>query len=353
MMPLCPPPARKHTAFGPSNLARGLQTKQGMRVGSLSLAVFAMSICATAQAQQSDRVNRIDGFVLDATEDAWFNEDQCADPSNTTYQLRISTQTGASVTNVYLWAGRENGECNLNDNRTDIQENCREIAGNPRTVEPDNLISNLTLQELVDTGVVACDTSGLEGTPYEIFAFRNSDPGSTDVPEGDFGISPIIVDVTPPAALNINSDVTQVGSNFSIQWTRPTDNIWIYRFYENDVDDAETATLLENVTAGQNETSKTISAANLGMGVGDTRYLYVAAQDRAFIESSGANGGNLGPLSVGTQVNFVETAGVCSATGDCGGCAVATIDRAARDVGSAILVISLAAIALAGWRRRP
>lgn len=323
-----------------------------MRAGSLSLAILALSICATAQAQQNDRVNRIDGFVLEATEDAWFNEDQCADPSGTNYQLRISTQTGTSVTSVYLWAGRENGQCNLNDNRTDIQENCREIAGNPRTVEPDNLISNLTLQELVDTGVVDCDSSGLEGTPYEIFAFRNSDPGSTGVAESDYGIAPIIVDVTPPAALNINSDLTQVGSNFSIQWTRPTDNIWIYRFYENDVDDADTATLLESITAGQNETSKTISAANLGIGVGETKYVYVAAQDRAFIESSGANGGNLGPLSVGTQVNAVETAGVCSATGDCGGCSVATMGGAARDFGSGILVVALVTIALAGWRRR-
>lgn len=352
-MPLCPPPSRKHSAFPAARLAQGLHSNRAMRGASFFAAILIASLSTTARAQQADRINRIDGFVLEATEDAWFNAEQCADPSSTTYELRITTGAGVAVTQVYLWAGREQGNCQEFENRMTTSESCREMAGNPRTVEPDNLISGLTLQELLDTGVVTCDTSGLQGTPYEIFAFRNSDPGSTDVPGTDYGIAPIIVDVAPPAELSITNNLTQVGQSFGISWTRPTDNIWIYRFYESDVDDPETARLIQNITAGQNETSQTIRASDLGMEVGDTKYIFVAAQDRAFIESSGANGGNLGPLSVGTQVNAITTTGFCEATGDCTGCSVSPLSLRDPATASTILWMGLAlAVILARRRRR-
>ncbi|MBW2686998.1 MAG: hypothetical protein JRE19_13945 [Deltaproteobacteria bacterium] len=166
------------------------------------------ALVPTSFAQLADRVNQIDGFVLEAEEIAYFNEAQCSVSDSTTYQLRLSTEAGTAVSQVYLWAGKQNGECNLNANRTDITANCREITGNPRTLEPDSLLSGLTLQELIDTEIATCDSSGLEGTPYEVFAFRNTDPGSTDVPESDYGISHLTIDVRHFASHN-RRDATQ------------------------------------------------------------------------------------------------------------------------------------------------
>lgn len=306
----------------------------------------------TASAQLNDRFNRIDGFVLEAEETAYFNIEQCEDPAATTYELRLSTQAGTSVTQVYLWAGRENGECNLNSNRTDITPNCREIAGNPRTLEPDSLISGLTLQELIDTQVVTCDTSGLQGTPYEIFVFRDSDPGSTDVPETDYGIASFRVDVTPPAKLNITNDSVLVGQSFVLSWTRPTDLIELYRFYRSDDGDPANAAVLDGVTADQNATSRTITAQQLGLGDGETTYLHVAAVDQAFQIESGARGGNVGELSDGTQVNAVATSGFCDATGECTGCSVSPMDLTdPKTLPTAALFGLLLGTAL-GWRRR-
>jgi len=317
----------------------------------LSTLAAALTVLApVAFAQLVDRVNQIDGAVLEAEEIAYFNTEQCSVPVATTFEIRLSTEAGTVVSRVYLWAGTQNGECNLNSNRTDITANCREIAGNPRTVDIDSLISGITLQELVDTGVTTCDSSGLEGTPYEVFAFRNDDPGSTDVPPTDYGISTITIDVTPPDELNINNPDTLVGQSFVISWTRPTDQIEFYRFYRSDGDDAATATLL-NVTAGENATSQTLTAQGLGLGAGETTYLYVSAVDKAFqIASNGI--GNEGPLSVSTQVNAVETTGFCDATGTCSGCSVSPMTLLGGDRSAFTWIVGLAFALVFGWRLR-
>jgi len=317
----------------------------------LSTLAAALTVLAPAAfAQLVDRVNQIDGAVLEAEEIAYFNAEQCSVPVATTYEIRLSTEAGTAVNQVYLWVGKQNGECNLNSNRTDITANCREMAGNPRTVNPDSLISGLTLQELIDTGVATCDSSGLEGTPYEVFAFRNDDPGSTDVLPTDYGIADLTVDVTPPDELNITNPDTLVGQSFVISWTRPTDQIEFYRFYRSDVDDPAAATLL-NITAGENATSQTVTAQQLGLAAGDTTYLYASAIDKAFqIDSSGI--GNEGPLSVGTQVNAVETTGFCDATGSCSGCSVSPMTLLGGESGAFTWIVGLAFGLMFVWRLR-
>lgn len=317
----------------------------------LSTLAAALTVLAPAAlAQLVDRVNQIDGAVLEAEEIAYFNAEQCSVPAATTYEIRLATEAGTAVNRVYLWAGKQNGECNLNSNRTDITANCREIAGNPRTVDIDSLISGLTLQELIDTSVVGCDSSGLEGTPYEIFAFRDDDPGSTDVLPEDYGISDLTVDVTPPDELSVTNPDTLVGQSFVISWTRPTDQIEFYRFYRSDVDDPASATLL-NVTAGENATSQTITAQGLGLAPGETTYLYVSAIDKAFqIASNGI--GNEGPLSVSTQVNVVETSGFCDATGSCTGCSVSPMTLLGGESSAFTWIVGLAFALVFGWRHR-
>jgi hypothetical protein len=93
-----------------------------------------------------------------------------------------------------MWVGVQNGECQLNDKRTDLQLLCRPMASsNPRPVGDNATVVGLTLQELVDTGIVDC--TALEGQHYEIYSFRNEDPGGTDViPEG-YGVAPFKVGV--------------------------------------------------------------------------------------------------------------------------------------------------------------
>jgi hypothetical protein len=315
-----------------------------------TLAAASIGLTPASFAQLADRVNQIDGFVLEAEEIAYFNAMQCGVSADTTYQLRLSTEAGTSVTQVYLWAGKQNGECNLNSNRTDITANCREIAGNPRTVEPDSLISNLSLQDLIDTGVVTCDSSGLEGTPYEVFAFRDADPGSTDVAETDYGISTLTVDVTPPDELTVTNADTLMGQSFVISWTRPTDQIEFYRFYQSDTDDPAAATLL-SITAGENATSQTISAQQLGLTEGDTTYLYVSAVDKAFQIASGGIG-NEGPLSTGTQANAVATSGVCDVTGSCTGCSASPMALAGGKAGTTGWLLGLVFTIALVWRLR-
>jgi len=324
-----------------------------MRNGFLFLSTFAAALTVLTPAsfaQLTDRVNQIDGFVLEAEEIAYFNAEQCDTPAETTYEIRLSTEAGTAVNQVYLWAGTQNGQCNLNSNRTDITANCREITGNPRTVNIDSLISGLTLQELADTGVVTCSSSGLEGTPYEVFAFRNDDPGSTDVPESDYGISTLTVDVTPPAELIVTNADPLMGQSFVISWTRPTDQIEFYRFYQSDTDDAATATLL-NITAGENATNQTITAQQLGMAEGDTTYLYVSAIDKAFQIASGGIG-NEGPLSTSTQANAIATSGFCDATGSCTGCSVSPLALASGGAGTAEWLLGLVFAVALGWRLR-
>jgi hypothetical protein len=151
-----------------------------------------------APGMQQDAITCINGEAP-ATDagTVYFNSENCADAANTVYDVTLANADG--VTQIYMWVGVQSGECQLNDKRTDLQLLCRPMASsNPRTVGDNATVFDLTLQDLVDTGVVDCSNTALEGQPYEIYSFRNEDPGGTDVPPDGYGVAPFRVDVTLP-----------------------------------------------------------------------------------------------------------------------------------------------------------
>jgi hypothetical protein len=146
-------------------------------------------------AQEQDAITCINGEA--PTTDAgtvYFNAENCADAANTVYDLTLANADG--VTEVFLWAGIENAGCEQAANRSVVREVCREVAGNPLTVGDNATVFDLTLQELVDTGIVDC--TALEGQHYEIFAFRAQAPGAGDVDPSMYGITQFKVGVTLP-----------------------------------------------------------------------------------------------------------------------------------------------------------
>ena len=185
----CPPTSRKHTAFGLARLAQGLHSGWGMRNGFLFFSVLTAALTALAptsfgQTEQIDAITKINGETLTSDNaDVYFNAQNCADPAATLYDLTLTNGNG--ITQAYLWAGVQNGLCNENAKRTDTQELCRPMASStPVNVGDNATIVDLTLQELVDTGIVDCANTALEGQPYEIYAFRSEDPGGNDVTTG-------------------------------------------------------------------------------------------------------------------------------------------------------------------------
>jgi hypothetical protein len=276
-------------------------------------------------------------------------------PSETTFQIRLGG-TG-SVNTVWLWVGGENAQCNLLANRNKDLGICAEmIAGNPRSVGSDFLISGITLQELLDaragdTQIVTCETSGLTGTPYEIFAFRTSAPGAGDVDPSMYGITELFVDVEPPNQPRLNT-TPQEASTFTISWgdPDPPDLIQAWKFFVSDVNDPSTATDL-GITASLTSRSQSISSAQLGLETGETAYVFMNAFDQAFVSDD--LGGNEGELSAGVMLTSVQVVGFCDATGDCSGCSVSPVSLAHGGGPSPIAWVLGLLCAMAGaWRLR-
>ncbi|MGB3051598.1 MAG: hypothetical protein WBB42_11405, partial [Polyangiales bacterium] len=119
-----------------------------------SLTAFGPTTFAQASVDLITTIND-EGFLSD-TQERFFNAVNCADPAGTSFQDRIVTSPGTSVTQVYLWVGGQNSECNLEANRTDITANrCRPVlAEAAQTVDANNLLNGLTLADLTDTGLV-------------------------------------------------------------------------------------------------------------------------------------------------------------------------------------------------------
>jgi hypothetical protein len=143
-------------------------------------------------AQEQDAITCINGEA--PTTDAgtvYFNAENCADAANTVYDLTLANADG--VTRVYLWAGIENAGCEQVSNRSVVLEVCREVAGGPQTVGDKATVFDLTLQDLVDTGIVDCNNTVPEGQLYEIYSFRNEDPGGNDVALEGYGVAPFKV----------------------------------------------------------------------------------------------------------------------------------------------------------------
>jgi len=354
-MPVCPPPSRKHTAFSRHALARGLHGNQGMRTQSLFLstllaALAALAPAAFAQATQVDSITSIDGE--DPTTDAatiYFNAENCANPASVFYDVTLFN--GDSVTSAYMWAGIQNGGCEDEANRMNTSERCRVLASSPRTVGDNATVVDLTLQELIDTTIVDCANSALEGQPYEIYSFRNEAPGANTVPPEGYGIASFVVDVVPPDELTITSGAEQVGSTFTVSWESPTDSNSIaqYKLYRNDDPDSATATDT-GFTADQNAKSVSVSAAALGLGTGDSTFLFVSAVDFAAMR---VGDGNEGPVSEATMVTAAETGGFCSdPTVDCSGCSVSPMMLANGQPSSGVWLFGLIFAIVCGWRLR-
>jgi hypothetical protein len=275
------------------------------------------------------------------------------DPSETTFEIRLQT-SGSSVSQAWLWVGGENSQCNLVANRDTTANRCGEVAGNPQSVGNNSLLTGLTLQDLLDatsggTEIVTCDSSGLEGTPYQIFVFRNQAPGSMDVDAANYGIADFLIDVEPPAAPLINT-TPQRQSNFNITWgdPDPPDLIQRWAFFFSDVDDPSTAQML-STTAPLNERSQSFSASSLGLGDGDTGYIFMTAFDQAFV--SDQLGGNESELSPSVMVTNVPVTGFCDATGDCSGCSASRMNLAAGEGPVTLLWMLALLLGLACTRR--
>ena len=317
---------------------------------TLLAAIPLLAPAALAQETQLDAITSINGEV--PTTDAatiYFNAENCADAANTVYDVTLTN--GDGVTEVFMWAGVENGNCQENDSRTNLQELCRPMASsNPRIVGDNATVFDLTLQELVDTTLVDCNNTALEGQPYEIYSFRRA-PGSDDVPPADYGTAAFRVDVTPPEQLVITSDLAPEGSTFTISWNTPADSNSIaeYKLYEGATADASAATDT-GVTAGQNKKSISVSAGELGLLPGETTYLFVSAIDIAAMR---IGDGNEGELSEATFVTAAETVGFCDdPTVDCSGCSVSPMILANGQPGSGPWLFGLLCAIVFGWRLR-
>lgn len=280
-------------------------------------------------------------------------------PEETTFQIRLDS-TGGAVSEVYLWVGGQDSMCNLASNRELTTARCAEISGNPRSVGTNLLVSGLTLQNLLNaqsgsSEIVTCDSSGLRGTPYEIFVFRNQAPGSSDVDASSYGIADFLVDVEPPAVVNVSTS-PQSQTNFDITWSNPDppDDIQLYDFYWSFSDDPSTAERL-NITTDQTRTSQTISSSSInppdGLALGDTAYIFVTALDQAFISNPQAQS-NISEFSSAVPVTNVAVGGFCDATGDCSGCSAGPLSLSGTHVGGTLVWLLALVGAIVVWRRR-
>lgn len=281
-------------------------------------------------------------------------------PEETTFQIRLDN-SGGSITQVFLWVGGQGAGCNVAENRNQTNARCAEIAGNPYVVGSNFLVDGLTLQDLLNalagsTQIVTCDSSGLQGTPYEIYAFRNTAPGGGDIDASNYGIAPFYVDVEPPAPPNVNT-TPQSQTNFNITWANPDppDLIQQWAFYASygaTPDPANAEPL--GITAGLSDFSKTISAVgDLGLSVGESAFVYVAAYDQAFVSVDNVQQqANLSELSNGVPVTYVEVGGFCDTTGDCSGCSASPMVLPNGEPSEGLWMLGLLLASLAVWRLR-
>lgn len=355
MLPVCPPPSRKHTIFGRLSLARGLHASKRMRTTFLFLSTLLGALSALAPAslaqEQEDIVTRINGEDTSAVVTKYFNAEDCADPAATTYELTLTN--GSGVSQAYLWAGTEQAGCEQVDNRSDQLDVCRQVTGNPQTVGDNATMTDLTLEALVNTGVFDCENTALEGRTYWIYSFRDTDPGGSVVgPEG-YGIAPVTIDVTPPNELEIESQPVQEGSEFTVSWKTPTDSQSIaqYKVYASATDDPAAAEAGGvRGTAGQNSKSISVSASSLGLAEGEEIYLFVSAVDFAAVD---VGDGNEGPLSESTTGIAAATGGFCDDPNvDCSGCSVSPLVLASGRPGSGAWTMGVLLAILLGWRLR-
>jgi MYXO-CTERM domain-containing protein len=336
-----------------------------MRIVFLGLlAATCIGLSSRAFAQGTDLIVTIDGQTfLSNAQVRYFNASNCEEPSTTTFQLLVAPGIGAPTSQVYLWVGAQNSECQLEANRTDITNRCKPVAdGAAQPVGTDNLVTGLTLFDLTGTGVVDCANRALQGQPYELYAFR-APPGSTDVPSEEYGVASFAVDVTPPNPPVVLNTVPVSGVSFVLTWEQPIDAIQGYLFYRSNDDDPETATQIEGAASDQNAVSRSFTAAGappggLDLALGESTNLYVSAVDEASVVPGE---GNQSELSVGWQVTAAEIEDPPDAGTDAGtdpggsgkGCAASPIAVSPDGPSAALFAFGVLGALAYKRRRRP
>ncbi|MGB5833214.1 MAG: hypothetical protein WBG92_14640, partial [Thiohalocapsa sp.] len=256
--------------------------------------------------------------------DAAFSTVQKEDPATTTFQLQLQDQ--GIQESAWLWVGVDGANCNESDIRVETRGDCGEIAGNPRVIANDRIIGDLTLQDLLDaqsgtTDIVSCESSGLTGTLYQIFAFRIA-PGSQTVGPENFGVAPFYIDVENPNTPQVDT-TPQRQSSFTIRWSEPDppDNFlqaWGAYFSETATPPTDPKSPGPIRTVNQGSRDITISAADVGLGPGETGYFFITAFDQAFV--SDPLGGNVSAFSQPVEVTNIAVSGFCDVSEDCMGC---------------------------------
>jgi len=410
IMSVCPRPSRKYSVFRPPPLARGLHGMGGMKKHLLIvLSVFAIAelgigFAPTALAQPAaDLISSIDedsDFASDEQERI-FNRSHCGfedggtggaggdggaggvggvggvggaggmggdggaggaggsmtallqkkEPSEVPFEVRLDQSS--AVTDVWLWVGTAGAQCEALTERNETTGNCGEVANNPQRVGTNFTLTGLVLQDLLDassgtTPIATCESSGLAGTEYQLFVFREAPSG--DVSPESYGIAPFFIDVENPAAPLVNTS-EQRQSTFNIGWSTPNppDDIQSWELWYS------TPGNPTPVKSGRSSTlpddrNLTIFPADMGLSVGDSATVYARAYDKAFV--SDPFGGNLSELSDGVPVTYLEVAGYCDASGNCGGCSVSPMALAGGLPGAFAWICGLVFAAIFAWRLR-
>jgi len=291
------------------------------------LAVLAGALgsnAPNASAQAVDSISSINGQSFDFSGQLrYFNRRDCgldpgAGPEETSFGLRLEN-TGTPATEVWLWTGVAGAQCQtLEQRQLESAGLCAEVAGNPRPVGLNDTLTGLTLQDLIDAtagsnDIVQCESSGLTGTPYQIFVFRN-EPPSGDVAAEGYGVAEFFVDVESPAAPLVDTS-PQEASTFTISWANPNppDEINAWQAWYSDSDDPSTA-MAADIVARLAHRSINIAASQLGLSEpGDTAYVFMQAYDQAIISNDTpeqALAGNQSELSEPVELTLIDDGGV-------------------------------------------
>jgi hypothetical protein len=283
----------------------------------------------------------------------FFNKAQCDARDTTDYILTLVSSGG--VSNAYLWVAEKNNNCQESDSRNDI-EVCAQLPNSqPQIVDDNGNIPGLLLSELLATNIVDCDNGVDIGIEYELYAFRNEPPGTNLVLPADYGVAEFTVDVVAPTKLTITSAAELTGSSFTIVWNKPSDSANVPRFnvYQGSNEDGSDVNVGVDTpvaTSGLDSDNATVNATTLGLGEGESTYLFVTAVDDASVN---VGDGNESELSDATLAVFAATAGFCDDPAvDCSGCSVSPWVLANGQPSSGLWVVGLVFAIVVGWRLR-
>ncbi|MGB5267493.1 MAG: hypothetical protein WBN30_12940, partial [Polyangiales bacterium] len=267
------------------------------------------------------------------------------------FEIRLDQSNTNS--DVWLWVGKDGAKCEQLTERDDTKGLCAELARNPQRVALNETVTDLFLQDLLDpvangSPIASCESSGLAGTNYQIFVFREAP--SSDVAPERYGIVEFAIDVENPAPPLVNTNA-QRQSIFTVEWdpANPPDDIQNWDLWYS-TDSMPTPERTGKTASGEGQSKISISADELNLSEGESATLYARAYDIAFVSDN--FGGNASDLSAGVPVTVVAVAGYCDLSGNCGGCSVSPLGLAGRTPSAIFLAFGFAFAALLAWRLR-